>query len=100
MEEFLRLPQNLQTQENLERLLVIEHKRFEIEFKRLELEQKRLDVQELWLKQTGSDFVTRARGHGVVCIPLSRTFMFIDSLLKLYCRQICLQFGFANKIAI
>jgi len=50
MEDFKKLPQDLQTQENLDRLL--------------ELEQKKLELEKLRLQQgsAGNDFVTRALG--------------------------------------
>ncbi|CAI2188288.1 2560_t:CDS:2 [Funneliformis geosporum] len=58
MEEFLKLPQNLQTQENLDRLL-------DAEAKKRELEQKRLEVEELRLKQT----VFLSQDQVLSCIP-------------------------------
>ena len=60
MEGFLKLPQNLQTQKNLDRLL-------DAEAEKRELEQKRLKVEELRLEQTGNDLVTWALGHRAVC---------------------------------
>ena len=69
MEDFNKLPQNLQTQNNFDRLV--------------ELEQKKLEVEKLRLGQssTGNGFVTRNVGdincvHSVICFFVDGAFQF------------------------